>query len=162
MKPADDRMAVSRVFEESWKFAYRGIVPQAYLDSIPEGRWVNILDEPGWTTLICVDEGRIVGTTFFCRSRLESYADWGEIGAIYLLPEYMGKGYGKALIESAIAELNLLGFDKIYLWVLEENKRGRRFYEKMGFSFSGESMDIEIGGKVLREVRYVFETEIVR
>lgn len=37
----DDRSAISRIYEESWKFAYRGIVPQEYLDSIPEGRWAS-------------------------------------------------------------------------------------------------------------------------
>lgn len=161
MTATDDRMAASRVFEESWKHAYRGIVPQAYLDSIPVGRWADKLDGIGWTTLVCVDEGRIVGTTCLCKSRLEKYADWGEIGAIYLLPEFMGKGYGKALIESAITELQSLGFQKIFLWVLEENSRARRFYEKMGFSLAGESMDLEIGGEVLREVRYIFEMEII-
>lgn len=35
---ADDKSAVSKVYEESWKYAYQGIVPQDYLDSIPEGQ----------------------------------------------------------------------------------------------------------------------------
>ena len=30
--PGDDRREVSRVYEEIWRFAYRGIIPQAYLD----------------------------------------------------------------------------------------------------------------------------------
>ena len=34
LRDSDDRVAVSRIYEESWKFAYKGIVPQAYLDSI--------------------------------------------------------------------------------------------------------------------------------
>ena len=33
--PSDDRRELSRIYEESWKSAYRGIIPQAYLDSIP-------------------------------------------------------------------------------------------------------------------------------
>lgn len=45
--PTDDRSEISRVYEESWKFAYKGIVPQSYLDSIPEGRW-----HLRWTVLI--------------------------------------------------------------------------------------------------------------
>ena len=39
LRDSDGRVAVSRIYEESWKFAYKGIVPQAYLDSIPAGRW---------------------------------------------------------------------------------------------------------------------------
>lgn len=38
LRETDSRMEVSRIYEESWKFAYRGIVPQAYLDGIPAGQ----------------------------------------------------------------------------------------------------------------------------
>lgn len=61
--PTDDRMAISKLYEESWKCAYKGIIPQDYLDSIPKGRWSSNLDNPNWKTLICIDDGRIVGTS---------------------------------------------------------------------------------------------------
>lgn len=154
MAAADDRMAISKVFEESWKYAYRGIVPQSYLDSIPVGRWAGKMDDPERHTLVCVEDRRIVGIVSFCRSRLEAFADWGEISAIYVLPEYMGKGCGKALMEAALSELKGMGYHKVYLWVLEDNARGRRVYEKTGFSFAGESMEEPIGGKPLRLARY--------
>ena len=34
---------VSRVYAQSWKSAYRGIVPQDYLDNISENKWSKIL-----------------------------------------------------------------------------------------------------------------------
>ncbi|MDE7193312.1 MAG: hypothetical protein K2O14_05010 [Oscillospiraceae bacterium] len=34
----DDPFALSLVYEESRKHAYKGIIPQNYLDSIPHGR----------------------------------------------------------------------------------------------------------------------------
>ena len=37
----DDMMQVSSVYEQSWKHAYKGIIPQSYLDGIPEGRWAK-------------------------------------------------------------------------------------------------------------------------
>lgn len=37
LRKSDDRLEVSRIYEESWKFAYQGIVPQSYLDGIPAG-----------------------------------------------------------------------------------------------------------------------------
>lgn len=37
IQESDDRWKISRIYEESWKFAYQGIVPQDYLDSIPTG-----------------------------------------------------------------------------------------------------------------------------
>ena len=38
LRETDSRLEVSRIYEESWKTAYRDIVPQAYLDGIPAGR----------------------------------------------------------------------------------------------------------------------------
>ena len=35
--PSDDRKAISSIYEISWKYAYAGIIPQDYLDQIPEG-----------------------------------------------------------------------------------------------------------------------------
>ena len=63
--PTDDRTAISRIYEESWKYTYKGIIPQDYLESIPEGRWVTNLENPNWSTLVCVDNGNIVGTSSF-------------------------------------------------------------------------------------------------
>lgn len=155
--PADDRGMVSKVYEESWKSAYRGIIPQEYLDSIPEGRWAPGLDHPGRNTLVCLDNGKIVGTSSFCKSRFEQFQGWGEIISIYLLPDYIGKGYGKILMEAALSELKRQGYENVFLWVLEENNRARNFYEQYGFLPAGEFLEHTIGGKGLREVRYVYQ-----
>ncbi len=154
--PTDDRMMISKVYEESWKSAYKGIIPQDYLDSIPEGRWAPSLDHPGWKTLVCIDNGKIVGTSSFCKSRFEQFQGWGEIISIYLLPDYIGKGYGKILMEAALSELKMQGYENVFLWVLEGNSRARNFYEQYGFLLTDDFLDNTIGGKDLREVRYVY------
>lgn len=123
IRPEDSRMEISAVYETSWRSAYRGIVPQAYLDAIPKGHWAPHLDQPGWHTLVCIEDGRIIGTTSFCRSRFPQFASSGEIISLYLLPEYMGRGCGKALCETALRALRQMGFSDVFLWVLEENRR---------------------------------------
>lgn len=153
-------MALSRVYEESWKYAYKGMIPQSYLDSIPKGRWAKNVDDPRWHTLLCVDDGEIVGTSSFCRSRFEAYPDWGEIVSIYLLPGHIGKGCGKALISAAITELRKLGYANIFLWVLEENARARRFYEHFVFEQTDAFLKDTIGGKELREIQYVYKRQM--
>ncbi len=160
LTPADDRTAVSRIYEESWKYAYKGIVPQDYLDSIPEGRWASGLDRQGRSTLVCVDGGKLVGTSTFCGSRFEQFPGWGEVISIYLLPEYIGKGYGRLLLKSIVLELNRQGYPDIFLWVLEENRRARHFYEQFGFSPTDDFLTQTIGGKALREVRYIYQTPL--
>ena len=58
---------------------------------------------------------------------------WGEIVSLYLLPSYTEKGIGTVLFQGVMDELKRLGLYKIYLWVLEENRPARAFYEKNGF-----------------------------
>lgn len=157
IKSADDRMMISKVYEESWKVAYKGIIPQNYLDSIPEGNWVSNLDNKDWKTLVCIDNGKIVGTSSFCKSRFEQFQGWGEIISIYLLPDYIGKGYGKILMKTTLSELKRQGYKNVFLWVLEENTRARNFYEQYGFWLTDDFLDDNIGGKDLREVRYIYK-----
>lgn len=154
--PGDDRMAISKVYEESWKYAYRGIIPQTYLDSIPEGQWAANVDSPARRTLVCVDNDRIVGTSSICRSRSSRFDGWGEVVSLYLLPDYMGKGCGRMLLTFAVSELKKQGYANIFLWVLEENGRARRFYERFGFVQSDRRMETAIGGRTVWEVGYCF------
>lgn len=155
LRETDSRLEISRIYEESWKSAYRGIVPQAYLDGIPAGRWAEALDRAGWDTLVLTEGERLIGTSSVCASRWPDWPGFGEVVSLYLLPESMGKGYGKALLAAAVKRLAEQGFQDALLWVLEENRRARRFYERAGFTLAGDVMDDEIGGKPLREVLYL-------
>lgn len=150
--PDDDLSEIGGVYERSWKYAYKNIIPQDYLDRISGDGWIDGINKDGRKSVVAVENGMIIGTSCFCRSRWENYAGYGEIVSLYLLPEYMGKGYGGDLLSGAVKELNLLGFQKILLWVLEDNKRAWKFYEKHGFVFSGEYKEDNIGGKKLREM----------
>ena len=156
IRPDDDRMAVSWVYEESWKTVYRGIIPDAFLDSIPVGHWMAARsDGPTDRTLLLLDGGEIIGVSTVCRSRFGDWPDWGEVVSLYLRPAYMDKGLGGPLLEAAVNALREQGFRQIFLWVLEENARARHFYEKHGFVCSGEAREDEIVGKIVREARYI-------
>lgn len=101
----DDRNEISRIYEENWRYAYRELIPQDYLDSIHEGRRAKNFDIPGWNTMVCIENGKYIGTNSFTRSRSEQYPDPGEVISIYFLPEYIGKGYGKQLLKAVVDEL---------------------------------------------------------
>lgn len=154
LRETDDRLAVSRIYEESWKFAYQGIIPQTYLDSIPAGLWAANLDQGGRRSLVLEEGGRLLGTSSVGLSRWPDYPGLGEVVSLYLLPEYIGRGYGGPLLEAAVETLAEQGFRDVLLWVLEENRRARRFYEKHGFRSAGVFMEQETGGKLLQEVLY--------
>ena len=155
----DDLLEISSVYERSWKYAYRGIIPDSYLDSIPEGRWANRITREGMNNLVMTENGVIIGTAGFCRSRWEKFGGFGEIVSIYLLPEYIGRGYGSLLFRRCIEELRSLGFKDLLLWVLEDNARARRFYEREGFRPAGEYLEDNIGGAELREVMYTYSCD---
>ena len=155
LQPDDDPAAVGRVYEQSWRYAYQGIMPQDYLDHIPVGRWAaGRLKRPGLSSLVMLDGAIIAGTASYCASRFESMAGYGELVSLYLLPDYMGKGFGGELLQAALRGLAELGFRDAFLWVLEKNRRARRFYEKHGFYDVGIYLTDKIGGRTLRDVQY--------
>jgi GNAT superfamily N-acetyltransferase len=59
----------------------------------------------------------------------------------YVLPEYWGTGVARELHEAAIAEQPDCA--ELKLWVLEDNLRARRFYEREGWRRNGEERVVE-------------------
>ena len=145
----------SHIYANSWKVAYKNIVPQEYLDQLSLERWTPFLRESPFMGFMLKINGEFVGTTSVAPARDKQMIGWGEVISIYVSPEHFGKGYGKILFAHAIDALNEMGLNQIYLWVLEENWQARVFYEHNGFWESGDKMTIKIGGKELVEVRYV-------
>ena len=154
MLQTDDFYAIANIYASSWKTAYKDIVPQDYLDKISENNWADKLRNSTSDAYILIENGKYIGTSSVCAARDEEMSGWGEIISIYLLPEYFGKGYGKPLFDNSVDALLDMGYNKIYVWVLEQNTRARKFYEKNGYKFSDKKF-INIGGKDLPEMRYI-------
>lgn len=156
----DDVKDISRIHALSWKSAYEGIVPEAYLNELKEDFWVSAftswIKDHVLRVQIIMDNGSSVGCVAYGRSRDKSLPNWGEIVSIYLLPDYFGKGYGNKLLESALLDLKNLGYQNIFLWVLKDNQRARRFYENNGFHCNKDECVCEIMEKKLTDIRYVY------
>lgn len=153
VRPAklEDSVTIGKIYCDSWKAAYKGIMPQDYLDALtPDDRTIN----PANYLVLESEEGVVFGLANLGSSRDKERPDWGELRAIYLLPEYWRKGSGTALFQGAEAELGRRGYSRYFLWVLTENVRARRFYEKMGMRLSGREQSFTLGGKELWECRY--------
>ncbi len=58
----------------------------------------------------------------------------GEVYAIYLLPEALGRGLGRALFRRSLDTLSEQGRRGCVVWVAEGNARALRFYEAAGFT----------------------------
>ena len=143
-----------------WESAYTGIIPDEYLSSMAEEwmeqrveRYRQALNSPCYGFYCTEYEGKMVGRLVIQKSRDEDKPEAGEIMAIYLIEEFWDKGYGKEMLNFALSKLNSMGHSEIILWVLEENIRGRKFYEKHNFVFDGAKKEVEFG-KPLICLRY--------
>lgn len=156
----DDVKDISRIHALSWKSAYKGIVPQAYLDELKEDFWVPAfgiwIKDNVLSVKLIFENCNLIGCVAYGKSRDKSLPNWGEIVSIYLLPEYFDKGYGKKLLESALLDLKQSGYQNVYLWVLKENQRARHFYEKNKLQCNKDECICEIMGKELTDIRYIY------
>lgn len=151
---ADDFTKVGQVYVDSWRSAYQGMVPQGYLDKLTSDRWCASLSaEPGASLGMFVD-GEIIGTSCVCFAREPEREGYGEIVSLYLKPDYVGKGYGRLLMEAALKKLQNDGCEDVCLWALTQNHRAEGFYTHMGFALSGHVQTETIGGKELLLVEY--------
>ncbi len=67
------------------------------------------------------------------------------VGGLFLDPAYHGQGYGRAMLDKAVAEKGPLRVE-----VFKENAIGRRFYNAYGFKGSEEFVHQESGQVTLR------------
>ena len=157
---AEDAHGIARVHISSWQDAYRGVVPQSYLDQLSvasrEQRWVDILGQDSSETLVADSAGDVVGFVSYGHARdKHAPSNVGEIYAIYVASSHRSAGVGLSLWEAASRRLRELSFTTVVVWVLEANDKAIRFYQRLGFAFSRDSeITVEIGGEKLPEVRY--------
>jgi len=159
MTADDDFAAVAQVYTDSWKHAYRGLVPQRYLDKLRPESWIGLLKANPEANLIALLDGQVIGTVFLTFARDEQREGYGEIVSLYLLPEHVGKGYGRQLWQAAIEHCRQQGLSGVCLWVLSENVHARQFYQRMGMQPSGRSKTEAIGGEMLPLSEYILSLE---
>jgi ribosomal protein S18 acetylase RimI-like enzyme len=154
-----DAEAVESLRVEGWRTAYRGMIPDPFLDSMPvdaERRRGHIAQRPdGVLESVAVQDGTIVGWVAAgpCRDEDRREPGQGEIYACYVLPRRWRSGIGQLLMSQAMAALAAAGRDDISLWVLEANSAARWFYESCGFQPDGARQLLDLGGPV-PEIRY--------
>jgi len=157
----DDAEAITRVHVGTWQVAYRGQLPDGYLDGLTaeiprRTEWRRAVlahpRDPAQRTFVATRGGQLVG--FASCGPHEADPSRGELYAIYVEPAAWSSGTGRSLMDRAVAELVALGFSDAVLWVLESNARARRFYERAGWAVDGATKVETRGEVVLNEVRY--------
>ncbi|WDV55596.1 GNAT family N-acetyltransferase [Streptomyces coeruleorubidus] len=153
---------VARIRTRGWQSAYQGMMPQSYLDGLSvaedaERRRSYLAQGDGSVVNLVAEDtgGEVVG--WACHGPYrdgEVVTGDAELYAIYVHPEHLGQGTGQALLAESVARCAAAGHDRLLLWVLKENERARRFYERAGFRADGAEEPFEVDGVAVPEVRY--------
>lgn len=155
-----DAPAIAQVNIDTWRTAYRNIVPADYLAKLSyekrESNWQEILSNVENTgDYVCVaenDSGQIVGFAAGGCERTGKYIYRGELFAIYILEEYQRQGIGRQLVRSVATKLGELSLNSMLVWVLGENS-ACRFYEFLGGQ-KVEELQTSRAGVLVKEIAY--------
>ena len=90
-------------------------------------------DRGGWFSVL-TDEGRVVGTV----ALVPKDAAACEIKRLYLLPQYRGRGLGRALMEHILDRVREAGFREAVAWSDVRLETAHQVYDRLGFERIGE------------------------
>jgi GNAT superfamily N-acetyltransferase len=155
-----DAEAIAGLQTENWQAAYRGMLPDAYLDGpVASERlalWRSRLASPGAGRLfvLLAESGEeLVG--FVC-VLLDEEPQWGAcLDNLHVLPGWRGRGIGRALFGRAARWVNSVvpGWG-MHLWVLEANLDARRFYDALGGEIVERLQKKVVKGAIVASIRY--------
>lgn len=158
-----DAGEIARLHVRAWQWAYRGLIPENYLDGLTD----TLPRREAWRTAALVDSGeeqrtwvadvgdRIVGFADTAPSRDEDAGpEMGELCSIYLDEFVARRGVGTALLYCAMNDLRSREFVGATLWVLDSNHGARSFYEALGWTIDGALKNDPRQEFELHEVRY--------
>jgi diamine N-acetyltransferase len=102
--------------------------------AVVQAHWSAAAGDPAKRTLIAMNDDEPVGAACV-------YAEWLE--GLYVTPEHWGTGLAGELHDWALELVRELGSELCHLWVLEDNARARRFYERRGWRENGTTRVVE-------------------
>src|SRR5690606_2684986 len=146
IRPArpEDAQTLGPLHVRCWQEAYAHILPEPFLQrldpAVRTDRFRELIADPEVTLIVAEDDDGIAGFCSFGHAR--DVADRGEVYAIYLRSSAWGRGLGSGLLLEAQDRLSET-FEEAMLWVLSDNTRARAFYERHGWSPSGEKQYLD-------------------
>ena len=152
-----DAAAIAVLHLESQRVAYGGIVPAELIEHPDLAQrtrdWEQTLAAAAGPTYLLEAGGQLLG---FCYVRPAPDADLdpritAEIANLHVTPQRRGHGHGSVLFEAA-RRWAVERFQVLTLWVLEENRPARGFYEKLGMAPDGGERTYH--GSDVRVLRY--------
>lgn len=153
-----EEQSIANVIINTWRAAYRGIIPDRFLDALTTGKHEalfkeNIKSAPENIFVLENHEQQIVGMVFGGSDRSGAFDC--ELVAIYILPDYQKRGYGKKLFKALIERYKKQTYKSMLIWTFKDNK-DQEFYKKLGGVVSKE-MSYTFGEKNVPLVGYTWD-----
>jgi ribosomal protein S18 acetylase RimI-like enzyme len=152
----DDAAAVEAIRVRGWQAGYAHVFGAERLAALDPGRrvdgWRALIEDGHQACFVAEEGGRVVGWTTSAPSSGDAAV--GELWGLYVDPEAWGSGAAAALLAASVDALRGRGFTEAVLWVLEDNPRARRFYEREGWTADGARKEEEFLGVVVTEIRF--------
>lgn len=138
-----DEKVLAYIQTESWKSAFGEILSAKELERCTdvekaEGMYGEVLRRRNVSIFIEFVDDRPHCIAGWSRNRGELGADVAELICIHSLRDRWHKGYGSMMMGHILSEIKEAGYSEVILWVFEKNRRARAFYEKHGFSMTGQ------------------------
>lgn len=155
-----DAKGIAKVHVDSWKTTYKNIIPNDFLQKLSyeqrTNSWIkNISEENNYVFVAENDQKEIVGFAD-CGKRESNHIEHsGDLTSIYILKEYQGQGIGKQLMHQLFIQFEKLGYNRVFVEVLEDNNT-RYFYEYYGAKYL-KSEKIKIAGANLNLLIYEWD-----
>lgn len=154
-----DAAEIAEVHDCAWREAYRGVIPGRELEKMIARRgprwWQGAITRGTRIAVVDFDES-VAGYVSYGRNRLGDAETEGEIFELYLAPEFQGLGFGRKLFNAACRDLAAHGFSNCLVWVLADNHRAVRFYEKLGGALRRRVRE-RFGAALLDRIGFEFE-----
>ena len=142
---------LSNIMITSWRSAFRGILSDLIIGQYTQkevccAMFCEILTSRQGHMYLAFLKGEPAGLLYWTSTSL---AD-SHLEALLTIPDAWGCGVGAALMDAAIKDMISLGCTRVHVWPFAQNLRAQRFYQKCGFSPSGNTRFIDT-----QEVEYV-------
>ena len=128
---------------KSWQETYTGLVDADYLQQMTLEKCLKMARKWRDNILVAKDGDKVVGFVGYGAHRDPTLANTGEVFSIYVLKEYHDQKIGYRLMNAAMEQLS--PYSQIAVWVLKDNDRAIRFYQRYGFVFDGTEQEIVMG-----------------
>ncbi len=151
----EDASAIAEIRVASWRAAYRDLLPAELLAGLRvedgERRICRLMVDGRQRFWLLEDGGSALGFADFGLGEQPGVA---ELRACYLRREAWGLGLGRRLMARLLRDMIEKGYHGASLYVMEGNRRARRFYEAAGWRAEGGSVERLRGGRRCRDLRY--------